>query len=249
MITKDEREGLHFALDAILNARVTLEKLDRSQLSGRQHYWAVTRPTAELFQNASVFLRRVIGAKLHREQMHLLFDFELHENAAQADVTAALANAIRSFLPLFMETSVYERMGSDEVIEKIVDDLMGIYWGDDPRFFSTGPRQQGVHKRPFRLAYLRLSALNWDKYLAAAGLSALERHRIIADAYRTDWEAIRKWRKSIADQFDLVSHSLENPERARSEFADDPDGVLQSIRRDGDAYWLEKRTSGSGKAR
>jgi hypothetical protein len=124
---------------------------------------------------------------------------------------------------------------------------MGIYWGDEPRFFSILPRRQGQHKRLYRLNWLRLSALDWDKYLAAVGMSARERHRIISDAYRTDWEAIRKWAAAIEDQYGFRSWPPRDPDWARREYHDNPQRVLEAIKRDGDAYWLEKSTAGAGK--
>ena len=246
MISDDEREGLHFALDAILNARATLEKLDATELTGQQRYSAVVQPRAELFKNASTFLRRVIGSALHKQEMALLFSADLVENAAGAEVTATIANSLRSFLPLFMASGRYEDDNSDEPILKIIEDFIGIYWNDDPRFFSTESRTQGTHKRPYRLARLRLTALDWDKYLATVGLSPLKRHLIIAGAYRTDWDAIRKWPESI-EQFGLKSSPPRDPESVKAKYPDNSESVLEAIRRDGDAYWLERGSASAGK--
>lgn len=249
MISDDERESLHFALDAILNARATLERKDAADLTGQERYRTVVQPRADLFKNASKFLRRAVGPVLHRQEMALLFDANLTEDADSADLTATLANSLRSFIPLFMERGDSEWSESEEPIVKIIDDLMGIYWGDEPRFFSTGRRLQGMHKRPYRLARLRLTALDWDKYLATVGQTAFERHRVISEAYRTDWEAIRKWAKSIEEQFGLCSYPPKYPDHAKSEFAENSKKVWGAIRRDGDAYWLERGTAATGKSR
>lgn len=247
-VDADERETLHYILDSLINARNSLEGVDPANLEkGMQYHRAWTEPRSDLLRNGSVFLRRLIGSRLHFEEMKILFETELREDEVGAELTATIANAIRSFLPLFMQTGRYAGIGDTEVIEQIVDDLMGIHWGDEPRFFSTWPRRQGLHKRPFRIARLRLTALDWEKHLAAVGYSTQERHGIIADAYRTDWEAIRKWSRSIEEQFDLFSYPP--TEQAKMWYAENPEAILEAIRHDGDAYWSEKNTALSGKGR
>lgn len=245
-IDLDERDSLHHVLDYLINARITLEKVEPKKLkAGFYHQWS--KPRDDLFQEASIFLRRVLGSRLHDEEMKLLFATQLKENAVGADILATIANAIRSYLPLFMQKSRSEYEGKNEVIVRIIEDFMGIYWADEPRFFSSWPRRQGLHKRPYRIARLRLTALNWNKHLAVVGLSAHERHRIVADAYRTDWDAIRKWQYSTLEQFDLYSYPPKDAERAISTFLEKPDAIFSSIRRDGDAYWSERSTAQAGK--
>lgn len=251
-VSDDERETLHFMLDALLNARSTLEGVDRTKVQPGMHYHqAISRPRGELFRNGSAFLRRVLGSKLHQEELSELFSAELEENTEGAHLAATIANSIRSFLPLFMQSGRYEGKTYseelDENIEKIISDLMGMYWGDEPRFFSPWPRRQGLHKRPYRIARLRLAALDWDKFLAVVGMPAFERHRIISEAYRTDWDAIRKWSQSINDQYDLRSCPPENSEWARRDFEANPEAIILAIRRDGDAYWQERGSSSHGK--
>lgn len=251
-VDKDERESLHFVLDYLLNERAHLEGIDPDSLQkGQAYYLGYSKPRGELFTQAAIFLRRVLGRKLHEAEMSLLFEVELQEDSQSPEVPATIASSIRSFLPLFMKHGTREGWTygeeKNEKIEKIIADLMGIYWGDEPRFFATEKKRQGLHKRPYRLARLRLSALEWDKYLAAVGLSAFERHRIVSDAYRTEWEAIRKWAKSIEQQFDLRPYLPYSAEQMQSDFAENPAAVFDAIRRDGDAYWLEKSTASSGK--
>lgn len=179
----------------------------------------------------------------------MLFEAELQENAQDSELMATLANALRSFLPLFMQKSDSEFSARDETIVRIIDDFMGVYWGDEPRFFSVLPRRQGQHKRLYRLNRLRLTALNWDKYLAVVGMGARERHRIISDAYRTDWEAIRKWAGAIEEQYGFRSYPPEHPDWALEEYRENPEEVFAAIKRDGDAYWLERSTGGTEKQR
>lgn len=249
MISDDEREGLHYALDALLNARTTLEKVDPGGLVGMDYYRRLSEPRRELFENASAFLRRVIGPRLHREELSALFDTKLNDDARDTALLATIANTFRSFLPLLMVEGRHEGLDRTEIINDVIQDLMGIYWGDEPRFFSIARKTQGMHKRPYRLAKLRLTALNWDKYLSVVGLSPFERHRIVSDAYKTDWDAIRKWARLVEDQFDLISYPPDRPDRARSEFAENPEHIYEAIRRDGQAYWNERETANSGKHR
>lgn len=251
-VSKEERETLHVILDALLNARETIEGIDPSTIqSRRQQIEAITRPREELCRNGSVFLRRVLGPDVHRERLALLFEADLVENAVGAQLAATIANSLRVFLPLFMRQEKYEGetygQNLTENIEKIISDLMGMYWGDEPRFFSLWPRRQGSHKRPYRIARLRLTALDWDKFLNAVGIATRDRHSFISDAYRTDWEAIRKWAKSIESQFDLRSYPPRDTEWARQLFQEDPEKIYQAILRDGDAYWEERGSARSGK--
>ncbi len=247
-VSSEERESLHYVLDALLNARLSMEKVDVSRLAREQIYRVWLQPRGDLFRDASIFLRRVLGQKLHHEEMRSLFETRLVEDAAGAELAATIANAFRSFLPLFMRHAKYELDGS-EVIEHIISDLMGQYWGDVPRFSSPAPGRQGLHKRPYRLARLRLSALDWDKFLALVGVPTYERHAFIVRAYRTEWEAIRKWAVSIEEKFDLHSYPPRYPEYAQSQFDTDPQAIWSSIQRDGDAYWLERGTAQSGRER
>lgn len=234
-------------LDYLLNARSTLERVDKRKLTSSSGYLqAWSRPLDSLAKEASIFLRAVIGEHLHQELMVLLFTATLTENSKSTELPATIANALRVFLPLFMREGRYEELDGNEVIVSVINDLMGIYWGDEPRFFAIADKWQGTHKRPFRLAKLRKTALDWEKYLKAVGISARERHEIIGRAYRTDWEAIRKWSKMIYESFDLHSWPPRDVEYAIAQFRDNPDAVYAQIHRDGEAYWTEKRSAKDG---
>lgn len=248
-IDKDERESLHLTLDYLLNTRQNLERVYAdSSPENLQSFWAYKLPRHEFFWDASNFLRRVLGPKIHSDELRLLFDMELEEDTKNAAVLSVIAHSLRAFLPLFMERAAHRGEAFDEEnIRKIVADLMGVYFGDEPRFFATAKKQKGAPKRPYRLALLRLAALKWDKYLAAAGLSAFERHRVISEAFRTEWDTIRKWAKPMEQQFGWVAQNPAFPDDPKEEFADNPAAVFEAIRRDGDAYWLEKSTASSGK--
>lgn len=241
-ISDDEKAEIHYLLDYLLMTRSNLEKVNPSELSpGMQYAFAWSRPRSEFIVAASKFLRRVIGEKLHKAELPDPFVRELSENTSGGENLAFVANALRSFMPLFVPLS--EGKEASNFMDQLANDFIGIYWGDDPRFFSILPKSQGMHKRPFRLAYMRLGALDWEKYLAAAGLSAFERQDVVSSAYRTRWDTIRKWKDSILEQFDLVSHPPERPDWVRDEYSQDSDLILQKIAADGEAYWAEKNTA------
>ena len=237
-VSPEERDELHVALDYLLNARAGLERIDPSELnSGPQFYSAWSQPRRELFRAASKFLRRALGEKLHAAEMTALLELPLDEFEDGADSLTALANALRSFWPLFAPIVGGEER--EEFVANLVDDLIGVCWGDEPRFFHIGKRTQGSPMRPFRVAYLRMSALDWEKRLAVVGLKPYERQSIVSQAFKTSWEAIRKWPQSIIAQFDLVSHPPRSPDLVLKAYRDDSEGFLQMIRDDGEAYWAE----------
>lgn len=248
-INNTERELLHYALDNLLNVRARLEQIDPSTLKpGSEFSNGYFIPRHQLFLQAAEFLRRAIGEKLHQSEMRLLFDLELEEDCEHTEIAATLANSIRSFLPLFMQKGSYEGFDfGKENIDQIISDLMGIYWGDAPRFFSISDKTQGSPKRPYRITKLRLAALNWDKHLAAVGVTTQERHGIIAAAFKTDWDTIRKWGKAIEDRWGFLPYPPSDIERAKTAYFDDPEAVLNAIKRDGHAYWIERKTKSSGK--
>lgn len=240
-VSDEERETLHTILDALLNARNSLERIDPKELSpGNQYRLVWSEPRRDLCWQASHFLKRIIGPKLHQSELGLLFDTELEENALDSELPATLANSIRSFLPLFLARSKNDYDGQGEVIMGVIEDLMGIHWGDEPRFFSIQPRRQGQHKRLYRLNSLRLKALDWDKYLAAVGMPSRERHRVVADAFNAEWDAIRKWEGLVEEQYGFRSWPPRNPESALREFQENPEGIFDAIKRDGADYWREK---------
>lgn len=247
-VSADEREALHMMLDAILNSRAYLERMDTSELQpGAQFSKAWSTPRGDLFTQASKLIRRAIGPQLHQAELNLLFEAELEESPSDAELMATISNAIRTYLPLFMKEGTDEWRDTDEVIVRIIEDFMGIHWGDEPRFFTVYPKRQGQHKRLYRLNRLRLSALDWDKYLDVVGLTACERHNLISTAYRTDWDAIRKWSGAIESQYGFCSSPPRYPDNARKEYAENPEKVMAAIQRDGDAYWQEKTSAKQGK--
>ena len=245
-VTEEEKAELHELLDYLLLARSGLEKIDPDSLTpGMQRYSSWSKPRQELVFNASRFLRRVLGVKIHTSEIDLCSPELTVDGERNRNCLAVLANALRSFQPLFSPITNGEEQ--TEFVEKMIEDFMGIYWGDEPRFFHIDPRPQGSHIRPYRIARLRLTALDWEKYLAAAEVSVLERQTIISQAYRTSWDSIRKWKPAILEQFDLVSWPPQQPQWVLEEYNRDPEVIHEKIQRDGDLYWEEKRTAKGGK--
>ncbi|WP_265528024.1 hypothetical protein [Sphingomicrobium marinum] len=240
-VSDDERETLHVILDALLNARESLERVNVDALSkGQAFYKAWSEPRRDLTLNGSRFLRRVIGQQLHNAELSQIFRDLPDSVGPDNENLASLANALRSFLPLFEPTA--NNRHTETFVGQMIDDFMGIYWGDAPRFFVELPKRPGQHKRPFRFDRLRLKALDWEKFLAAAGLPAFERQSMVATAYRTQWDAIRKWAKPIEENWGIISWPL-TPDQAadaRVRYRDDPAKISAEIDRDGREYWAEK---------
>jgi hypothetical protein len=238
-ITENERKQLHDLLDGLLNTRQDLECIDVKSLKGGKNFFSTwSKPRSEFVEESSRFLRQVIGPYLHYHELSLLNESELVENDTEPDHLATVANAVRSFMPLF-EAEKFGPTGM-EFMSSMMTDFIGIHWGDEPRFFAVLPKNKGQHKRPFRIAYQRLGALNWELILKEAGVATVERQNTISSAYRTFWEAIRKWKYSIYESFDLVPGVWEHNEHEVEAFKVDSDKTLQRIQSDGDAYWVEK---------
>jgi hypothetical protein len=238
-VSNDERKRLHDILDHLLRTRERLEGLEFESLPPSLFASAWYEARAEFIESGSKFLRRVIGPDMHQLELSLLEKFELKENEKEPDHLATVANAVRSFMPLF----IAENFGSSgrEYMTKMMEDFMGIYWGDEPRFFSIATKNQGQNKRPFRIAHMRRGALDWELILKLAGVDAVERQNLVSSAYRTSWEAIRKWKYSIEESFGLVSGIYGRNERYIQDYLDDPNRIVDRIKNDGDAYWAEKQ--------
>ncbi|NNC47656.1 MAG: hypothetical protein HKO13_04395 [Sphingomonas sp.] len=236
----DERETLHVILDALLNARESLERVNVDALpKGQAFNKAWREPRQELTLNGSRFLRRVIGPQLHAAELSQIKDLTQSVGPDNQNLKS-LSQALRSFRPLFEPASGNRH--TETFVTQMIDDFMGIYWGDAPRFFVELPKRPGQHKRPFRIDRLRLKALDWEKFLAAAGLPAFERQSMIATAYKTQWDAIRKWAKPIEENWGAISWPLTPDEaaEARDRYLEDPARISAEIDRDGREYWAEK---------
>lgn len=70
--------------------------------------------------------------------------------------------------------------------------------GDAPKVLANRRSVSGQPANAFRLAQLRVVALQWDAFLKANGLKASERQSMIAAAYaETSWDVIRKWKAPV----------------------------------------------------
>ena len=237
-VSPEEREELHLALDYLLNARSGLERIAPGELKDTwQILTAWSEPRQELFREASKFLRSVLGEKLHAVEMAPLLEIQLSEDSDGFDVLAALVRALRTYLPLF--APIVDGKEREEFVANLIEDLVGIQLGDEPRFFQIAKRTQGSPMRPFRIAYLRRNALDWEKRLAVVEFKPYERQSIVSQAFKTSWEAIRKWSQSIELTGELISHPVQYPNEVLKAYRDDPEGFLQMIRDDGEAYWAE----------
>ena len=121
--------------------------------------------------------------------------------------------------------------------------------GDEPRLFARIKVAERRRPNAYRLAFLQLKALEWERVLKARGRGAADRHALIQGAFRgTDWSAITKWsipcRRELGDA--LVDSALRFAEKGGptlTEIAYSLDET-EAVRLDGRAY-VEERARGA----
>jgi len=91
-------------------------------------------------------------------------------------------------------------------------EVRAIHAGDDPRLFAVveGKRKQGRAGNTYRIAENKLRALEWDAVLEGRGMSAVERHALIQNAYAFEWTSMQKWSAPCGRELgnDLVAHLI-----------------------------------------
>lgn len=80
----------------------------------------------------------------------------------------------------------------------VLDEIERLKFGDEPEILRPVPRMRGEHRQPGKLARSRANALMWAEYLKSKGLKPREYKAQINLAFGADWDAIRKWRESVA---------------------------------------------------
>lgn len=241
-IDSEERERLHTILDALINARNRLDAADL-KLIKRKGLWQSARLYVrhEFFEMVLNLARYVIGDKLHNEEFELLHTIDLTKQTESPDDALILAYALNTMAPFLVRPENRRELGeTKEVIRAIIDDLEAVSRGDQSRLIPTPTGKQGLNRRPFRIAKLRHTALKWDKILIKFGVPTQERRRVISTAYRTDWEAIRKWPNSIWKNSRISLDSPSHIDYLHFECADNLQKIYEHIQRDGDVYWRER---------
>jgi hypothetical protein len=74
-------------------------------------------------------------------------------------------------------------------MQSVIAEVHAIRSGDQPQLFARLPGR----KRAWRARIGRWRALHLDAFGDGMGIPSAERHRVIADAYSTTWDTIRKW--------------------------------------------------------
>ncbi|NJC04605.1 hypothetical protein GGQ97_000398 [Sphingomonas kaistensis] len=101
---------------------------------------------------------------------------------------------------------------SDFPLLRVLEELENLSYGEVGEVFRAPPLKPSQRHNRGKLAKLRLKALAWEKWLRSEqSLSALHSHMAVAAAFKTDWDAIRKWRASCVQILgpSLVKWSLE----------------------------------------
>lgn len=111
------------------------------------------------------------------------------EPGDRASTLKAIAGRAYAVAPLFA------RLPEDGAsFYSITAEALAIEQGDDPLLFARLP---DLRKNPLRLARAKLSALLWDAYLRAKGISPPERHGAIASSYGQEWDTVERWSKQV----------------------------------------------------
>jgi hypothetical protein len=86
---------------------------------------------------------------------------------------------------------------SDFPLSQVLEELENLSYGEISEIFRAAPLKPSQRHNRGKLAKLRLKALAWEKWLRASqSMTAFDSHMAVSEAYRTDWDAIRKWRTS-----------------------------------------------------
>lgn len=97
---------------------------------------------------------------------------------------------------LLLILGIYGREDRADVpgsLTSVMAEVRAIAMGDDPKLFK---KLEGRVRR-YRLALLKLRALEWNAYLSAMGLPAFERQGRISIAYGYSWDTISRWADDI----------------------------------------------------
>lgn len=240
-VSIDERKRLHDILDALLNEREYLEKWSEQAhtIIGIQLLQRGVFPARDLHRNASKLLVQLLGEEVR--SMALLY--------GQTGLDS-FAETARLLLPAFSQPKpkslkmqmLSEFADSFPDPEEIIDDLVGVVEGDEPRTFQIVRRNKGQPMRPYRIAKLKCRALYWEKLLKKMEHPTKTRHDIISDAFRTDFETIRKWKYSALKVLGERNFEMEVSiqDTAPNQYEKAIDYFVSEIKNDGEKYWNEK---------
>lgn len=201
LISDDERARLHDLLDRIIDQRENLQ----GWLAESPFINALLGKPVDPNSQAAMNLANT-GARLAFAEMIKLAVEALGPARSLTLPTAtddpenirwALWLRLQRVAPLIDGASSGMFGKSGFPLPRVLDELENLSYGDIGTIFRAPPRKPSQRRNRGKLAKLRLKALAWDRWLQQSeGLSALDAHSAIEQAYRTEWEAIRKWKSA-----------------------------------------------------
>ena len=220
--------------EAKLDAEVALQQLeDAEELQWRRH----------LARRAISRLIEAVCAHVPQEVLDLAWGPTPDESDAKARLLC-LADRVALFSPP-IDAVPRDRLS----LGNLTAELQAIAHGDKAQITEPAPFHGMKAPNAFRLALHKLRALQWDAFLAAHGNTPAERHNAIAEAYKSQWTAIYRWRESMEKLLgeEWTAWSIASAGRLNrfgqsgSFFSNDPDELKRQLKSDGEAYYMERK--------
>ena len=242
-LTDEERKTIQTRIELILNARAGLEKVFRAgcppETGWSTETWNdhINRRALDIYDRAATIAGDLVGLIVLEMALPTIGDGpeQIREGLiTRLRLNEALIAAPRSWQPAF---------------RAVIMELICLRAGDQPKIFAPSPRLPGQSRHPMWIAHLRLQALAWNVHLKWRGISAVERQTAIAVAFRTSWDAIRKWRAACDEVLGAPAVAAELRSAERATWIDFQASEWKGeVKAAGSAYWSAWKEERSGKA-
>lgn len=205
-VSEQERARLHRALDALLDQRAAWEQSNdiASNPSVLGGLLGLSSYTHLADKAAGADARDITGdaAKLLRDVLGVALRSATFQRAIRDDDGGkrVLSDWLRVLEPI-LETPASSILGSApdkhlQLIEVLIG-LSALRAGEVQPLFRPGDRGNKP-ANSYSLASVKLCALEWKEALCALGHSDGEANNLISQAFREQWDTIRKWRQPCA---------------------------------------------------
>lgn len=195
-LSDDEREALHFRLDALLNGVRRIQRMSDPEYEAPRHI--IRQNRIDLCRQAASFLGDICGDWI-----------KLSENDG-LDPLDFVRMSLQVWKPVLDMQDEHDFFWED-----VLEELSNMPFGDEPEIFVSAPRPPGTSKQPAKLTQKRLTALQWAEFLRAREIKPKAYKQQISLAYGADFETIRKWRLAAEKLFgsDFVNDRLQDASR------------------------------------
>lgn len=170
---EEEREAFRWRLEALLNGVERIQRMAEREEDAS----VISQNRLDLCKQAAKLIGDVCGDWV-----------KISENDA-TDPLDYLALSMRIWQPAL---AMHDE--NDYFWDDVISEIERLPYGDEPEIIRPAPRSRGEHQQPAKLAFLRLSALQWAAFLKARDIKPKVYRGQITTAYGSDWEAMRKWR-------------------------------------------------------